>query len=91
MSKLKAVAKEIGSYYLSLDINNIQQMERSVSRLFESEKISILVNSAGVHGNEPFGAVTEENFDNVISTNVKALYFLSQAVANQMINKGIRG
>lgn len=66
-------------------------MESAIEQFSEKENIDILVNSAGMHGNDPFGAVTEQTFDAVMSANVKSLYFISQAVANQMIAKGIQG
>jgi 3-oxoacyl-[acyl-carrier protein] reductase len=89
--KLKQSAEEIGSNYLVVDINNIPAMEKTISQLSEKEDIDILVNSAGTHGYDKFGEVREETFDAVMSANVKALYFISQAIANQMIQKGIHG
>lgn len=89
--KLKQVAEEIHCHYIVLDLCNIQEVEKRLSELFKVEKIDILVNSAGVHGGDTFGRVTEKCFDDVISTNVKALYFVSQAVSNQMIEKKIKG
>ena len=89
--KLKIAAEKIGASYISLDINDISAMESAIELFSEKENIDILVNSAGMHGNDPFGAVTEQTFDAVMSANVKSLYFISQAVANQMIAKGIQG
>lgn len=90
--KLKIAADKIGgASYISLDINDISTMETAIEQLSEKVNIDILVNSAGMHGSDSFGAVTEQTFDAVMSANVKSLYFLSQAVANQMIVKGIHG
>ncbi len=89
--KLEMVASEINSKYIAVDINDITAMDNAINEFSESHNIDILVNSAGTHGNDPFGAVTEKTFDDVMSANVKALYFISQTVANQMIKKGIHG
>ena len=89
--KLEHVAKKIGSRYLALDINNISVVQSTIQEFSKSNHIDILVNSAGTHGHDKFGQVTEKTFDEVMCVNVKALYFISQAVANAMIEQGIRG
>ncbi len=89
--KLENASKQIGCQYMQLDITDISATEKAIEELCSVSKIDILVNSAGVHGNDLFGYVTEATFDSVINTNVKALYFISQAVANQMIKKDIKG
>lgn len=91
-AKLKLVAKTMeGVSILVVDINNISAMEKTIEELTQKENIDILVNSAGTHGNDLFGSVTEKTFDEVMSANVKSLYFISQAVSNHMISKGIHG
>lgn len=89
--KLKKAAESINARYIVVDINDIPAMELAIHDLSQNVDIDILVNSAGTHGNDAFGAVTEKNFDMVMNVNVKALYFISQAIANQMIKKGIHG
>jgi 2-deoxy-D-gluconate 3-dehydrogenase len=51
-------------------------------------RVDILVNNAGV--NIPRNAldVTEEDWDRVLDTNLKGLFFLSQRVAREMIRSG---
>lgn len=88
---LKEVSKEICCDYLHFDINDINEMETHVKHFGEKENIDILVNSAGAHGNEQFGSITERTYDMVMNVNVKSLYFMSQFVANIMIDKGIKG
>ena len=87
--KLQKAAEDIGGRSLMVDINDVPAMERAIEQL--SENIDILVNSAGTHGMDAFLEVTEKTFDEVMSANVKALYFISQAVARQMIKKEIAG
>lgn len=89
--KLNSLASRIGCQYIVMDVTDIKSTEQALNALFQKEKIDILVNSAGVHGNDPFGKVTEQCFDDVMATNVKALYFMSQMVSNQMIEKHISG
>lgn len=89
--KLKDVSSKLGSLYLTLDINDVRATELVISDFSKKENIDILVNSAGTHGYDKFGAVTEKTYDEVMNANVKALYFMSQAVANHMIANGIHG
>lgn len=80
-----------GGKPLVLDINNVNEICKVIKELTQNVNIDILVNSAGVHGLDRFGEVREETFDNVMNVNVKSLYFMSQAVANHMIEKGVKG
>jgi 3-oxoacyl-[acyl-carrier protein] reductase len=47
-------------------------------------RIDILINNAGVSSDKSFFEVTQENWDLHMNTNLKGLFFLSQAVAKQM-------
>lgn len=51
-------------------------------------RIDILVNSAGINRPQPAEEVTEEAWDAVHGANLRALFFLSQAVGRQMIAQG---
>lgn len=57
----------------------------------EFGKIDILVNNAGIIRRAPLTEFTEKDWDDVISINQKTLFFLSQAVAKIMIEKGRGG
>lgn len=68
------------------DIRNIDELIRG-----EDNKLSILVNNAGIIGKTHFPNLTEEDFDQVINTNLKGYVFLAQEFAKYMIDNGIRG
>jgi NAD(P)-dependent dehydrogenase (short-subunit alcohol dehydrogenase family) len=52
-------------------------------------RLNILVNNAGIAPRERSDILnaSEENFDEVINTNLKGMYFLTQATANWMIDQ----
>lgn len=52
-----------------------------------SGPVEILVNNAGVGYFGPFQDATEENWDAVIDTNLKAVFLLSKAIAPAMIRR----
>lgn len=53
-------------------------------------KIDILVNNAGVGGGD-IATTSVEEYDNVMDTNLKGMFFLSRDVARHMIQKGVHG
>lgn len=53
--------------------------------------IDILVNNAGLLNFARFGATTREDFDQVIHSNLRGAYMLSQVVADDWIKKGTKG
>lgn len=90
-TKLKNAAHEIGCEYRVADIANLDQSKDVITEIYATDKVDILVNSAGVNINEPFGSVTEKGWDACIDTNVKGTYFLTQSVTNEMKARKIKG
>lgn len=73
---------------LALDLTRTSEVE---ARLAGLEPFDVLLNNAGVNRQGPMAAVTEEDFDFVAGTNVKAAYFAAKAVARGMIASGRGG
>lgn len=67
---------------LVLDINDIAQTRQTVA---ESGPFDILVNSAGTARHGSSLETTPEDFDAVVGLNLKAAYFLTQAVAQGLL------
>jgi NAD(P)-dependent dehydrogenase (short-subunit alcohol dehydrogenase family) len=51
----------------------------------------ILFNNAGTNRPKPVWEVTEDDYDAVLNLNLKAAFFVAQAVAKGMIDAGIKG
>lgn len=49
-------------------------------------KIDVLVNNSGISQIKPFADIEEEDWDNMINTNLKSVYLTTKAVINNMIN-----
>jgi NAD(P)-dependent dehydrogenase (short-subunit alcohol dehydrogenase family) len=62
-----------------------QVVEEAVSR---AQTIDILVNNAGACVHKPSLEVTDDEWDQVIDTNVTALWRMSQAVGRHMVERG---
>ena len=73
---------------LQLDVNRISEC---ASRIAEAGPFEVLLNNAGTNRPKPVGDVTEDDYDAVLDLNLKAAYFVAQAVAKGMIAHGVRG
>jgi len=51
-------------------------------------QIDCLINNAGITFNRPFGRVTLEQFDRLYHVNVRAQFFLTQRIAEDMLKHG---
>ena len=67
---------------LPLDIADIATTQKVIA---ESDPFDILVNSAGAARHSSALETTEQDFDAVCALNIKAAYFLTQAVAKKLI------
>ncbi len=70
---------------INLDDNNL------TSFLDKSEKIDIFVNNAGVNMGNTFPYTRLEDYENVLNTNLKGMYFFSQCVFKYMVKNKIQG
>ena len=55
------------------------------------DKLDILVNNAGMNRGAGFPKTTATDFSDVMDTNLKGMYFLTQEVARYMISQKIKG
>jgi NAD(P)-dependent dehydrogenase (short-subunit alcohol dehydrogenase family) len=69
-----------------LDLDNIKTAVDQVVRDFG--QLDILVNNAGIRRRKPALEVTEDDWDTVIDTNLKGVFFCSQAAARHMMGRG---
>ncbi len=77
---------------LPLDLGREGEIERLVkTALKEFGGIDILVNNAGTTVRKPFLEITEKEFDDVVHLNLRAVFFLTQAVVGEMIKHCLAG
>jgi 2-deoxy-D-gluconate 3-dehydrogenase len=55
--------------------------------LREFGRIDLLVNNAGTTVRKPFVEITEKEFDDVVRLNLRAVFFLTQAVVREMVKQ----
>jgi NAD(P)-dependent dehydrogenase (short-subunit alcohol dehydrogenase family) len=67
---------------LTLDVRDVEAVKKTVGA---QAPFDTLVNNAGTNRPAPFLDVTVEDFDFVLDLNVRAAYFVAQAVAQKLI------
>ena len=70
------------------DVKSIPEFWERLVNLVPSHKIDILVNNAGVTGDH-FSTTTEDQYDNILDTNLKGVYFLCQRMGQYMIDNNL--
>ncbi|MDD1794001.1 L-iditol 2-dehydrogenase [Enterovibrio sp. ZSDZ42] len=78
--------------YLHADITNAESRQLLVrTTLSQYGSIDVLFNNAAVFDMGPLLDATEAQFDRLFDVNVKAMFFLMQAVAKEMVQAGNGG
>lgn len=94
MEETKEIVESLGRKFLYIKADLIKQdsintiVERTVE-IFGN--IDILVNNAGIIRRQDFLEFSDENWDDVININLKSVFYLSKAVANQFVKQGHGG
>ena len=74
---------------LPVDIRQIDDIQNVVDRVCEHfGELDILVNNAGLGDNQPALEVSENDWDEMMSVNLKGLFFCSQAAGRVMLEAG---
>ena len=92
-SSLAEVQKEIektgsGVLGVELDVRKLESIHAMVDKTIERfGRVDILVNNAGMNIRKPALELTWEEWDDVLDTNLKGVFFCSQAVAPYMLKQ----
>jgi NAD(P)-dependent dehydrogenase (short-subunit alcohol dehydrogenase family) len=75
-----------GAYCLQLDLADIDGTRETIESLYRAGgRIDVLVNNAGITQIMPFAMIEEDDFNHLMTVNVKGTFFLTKAVARGMI------
>jgi 2-dehydro-3-deoxy-D-gluconate 5-dehydrogenase len=86
---VRAMGRRYFESVVDLREANVEQLNAVVTRIVnELGHIDILVNNAGIIRRVPAIDFSEADWDDVLQVNLKAAFFLSQAVARSMLAQG---
>ena len=71
------------------DMKSVSQLISSATTAFG--QLDILINNAGVEKNHNFWEVSEQEYDLVMNTNLKGVFFLTQGFVNHCMRNGLPG
>lgn len=78
------LAERYGTNPCTLDVRDTASIQTVVDQVWADGGLDILVNNAGVNRPAAMLDVTESDWDTVVDTNLKGVFFLTQAVVGHM-------
>lgn len=73
---------------VQMDVSSMTQIKNAVKEGYDHfKRIDILINNAGIGAPDPAEDVTEKDFDNTVTVNLKGTFFVSQEVGRIMIKQ----
>jgi NAD(P)-dependent dehydrogenase (short-subunit alcohol dehydrogenase family) len=89
--KLKKAKAQLGErcHPMTCDVSNLSSIPAFIEKVIAKfGQIDILVNNAGINMKKDFTEVTDEEFQQVITTNLCSVFALSREVVKEMLKKG---
>jgi NAD(P)-dependent dehydrogenase (short-subunit alcohol dehydrogenase family) len=87
--KGRKAADSIGAAFARCDVSRKDQVVAAVEMAVENQgRLDILVANAGIVHAADFLDLKEEDFDRVLSVNLKGIFLAGQAAARQMVKQG---
>lgn len=86
----KQLSEKTGAktHAVAFDVTDSQAVRNAIERIEqEIGAIDVLINNAGIQRRHPFIEFPEQEFDEIVSVNQKAVFIISQAVAKYMVSR----
>lgn len=78
--------------FFKADSTNREDLESIVAHLKEAgRQTNVLINGAGTNSPTPFFEITDEEWDHIFNTNLRAVRLACQIFAKDMIDRGTKG
>jgi meso-butanediol dehydrogenase/(S,S)-butanediol dehydrogenase/diacetyl reductase len=86
---VEAVAQELRQSWLQVDVTRAADIQRMVDTAYQRwGRLDVLFNNAGIASAKPLWDITEEDWDRMLGVNLRAVFFVLQAVARRMRQQG---
>lgn len=74
---------------IQADLNDKEQVNTLAEKALTSfQSLDVLVNNASAFYPTPIGESTQDDWDNLIDSNLRAAFFLSQQLASELVSRG---
>ena len=88
LANLQAIATELNGAALELDVTSADSIHACAE---QAGAVDILVNVAGINIRKPFERYTEQEYADIMQTNLHGIAHLTQLVGARMIERGAVG
>ncbi len=92
-ARLSRIAESGGkAYFEKVDVTSKASIKELLDRVIKkSGKVDILINGAGVNSPTPIFDIEEEEFDNILNTNLKVVLFACQIFGKYLVDRAEGG
>ena len=95
LERLENISKEISNKNLKVlewNVKNISDIDVNIEKVISLiGGVEIVFNNAGIYSDNKFLEVTEKEYDNILDTNLKSIFFISQKIAEYFKNNKVKG
>ncbi len=88
--KLREAKEKLGEncHAIPCDLSDLKSIPALIEQIIKDfGRIDVLVNNAGINMKKPFAEVTDEEFQNVLTTNLCSVFAISREVVKNMLNR----
>lgn len=88
--KLREAKEKLGEncHAIPCDLSDLKSIPALIEQIImDFGRIDVLVNNAGINMKKPFAEVTDEEFQNVLTTNLCSVFAISREVVKNMLNR----
>jgi meso-butanediol dehydrogenase / (S,S)-butanediol dehydrogenase / diacetyl reductase len=86
---VEAVAHELRQSWVQVDVTRAADIQRMVDTAYQRwGRLDVLFNNAGIASAKPMWDITEDDWDRMLGVNLRAVFFVLQAVARRMRRQG---
>jgi len=90
LAKIEAAGGK--AYFEKVDVNSKASNQSLLENVLKkSGKVDILINGAGINSPTPIFDIEEDEFDRILTTNLKAVLFASQVFGKYLVERGEGG
>ncbi|MDQ3808993.1 MAG: SDR family oxidoreductase [Chloroflexota bacterium] len=89
--QVQELGRELGQPAVQVDLTRGGDIQRMVETAYERwDRVDVLFNNAGIVQARPLLDITEDDWDRMLAVNLRAVFFVLQAVARRMVRQARR-